>query len=361
LSGGRIRPFVDADVAAVATLRRERFRVTQRQAPEDLAAYIRTVFLQNPWRDDDLPSLVYEGAGGRIAGFVGVIPRRMAFRGRTLRVVVSTQFMVDPTARGAAGVLLVRRLFAGPQDLTLGDAAPELVRRIWAGMGGTVAPLHSLFWTCPLRPARHAAAELGDHVIARSLRLVLRPVLNALDGAGGWVKADGPHRVPPQGTVEPFDPATAVAALPAVLGWRGLYPVYDEPALRWLLDRVAELTHLNPLRAGLVRGPQRDVVGWFLYFANPGGVAQVMQVAATEQAAPLVFRHLQHDAWRGGATAIAGRLDPPLLPAVVAAGSTIHRRGPWVLVQSRRPEILDAVACGDAWVTSLDGERWLSF
>ena len=355
-----IRPFVEADVPAVAELRRERFRLTRRQDPAALAAYIRSVFLENPWRDDALPSLVYEDAG-RIVGFVGVIPRRMAFRGRTLRVVVSTQFMVDPAARGMAGILLVRKLFSGPQDMTLGDAAPDVIRRIWAGMGGVVAPVHSLFWTFPLRRIRFAAAELGDHVMARLIRLVLRPTLNAIDGVRGWMAPGGPRQAPAHGIVEPFEVPAVVAAVPATLGWRSLHPVYDEPGLRWLHDRLSDLSHLGPVRSAVVRDGKGDVAGWYLYFANPGGVAQVMQIAATERAAALVLSHLLHDAWRGGAMALGGRVDPPLMPALAAAGCVFHRRGPWVLVQSRHREILQAVASGDAWITSLDGERWLNF
>jgi hypothetical protein len=357
---GSIRPFVEADVAAVAELRRERFRLTRRQDPEALAAYIRAVFLQNPWRDDALPSLVYEDAG-RIAGFVGVIPRLMMFRGRTLRVVVSTQFMVDPAARGMAGILLVRKLFGGPQDLTLGDAAPDVIRRIWTGMGGTVAPLHSLFWTLPLRRMRFMAAELGDRAVARVLRFVLRPIMNTLDGVRERMATGGLRRLPAQGRLDPLDPATMIAAIPTVLGWRSLHPIYDEPGLGWLRERLSELTHVGPLRSAVVRNARGEVAGWFLYFANPGGVAQVMQLAATERDAPLVMAHLVHDAWQGGATALSGRVDPPLFESLTAAGCAFHRRGPWVLVQSRQPEVVQAVASGDAWITSLDGERWLSF
>lgn len=357
---GRIRPFVEADIPDVAALRLAAFRLTRRRAIEDLAAYMRDVFLHNPWRDDELPSLVYEDGKGRVAGFVGVIPRRMAFRGRPLRVVVSTQFMVDPAARGIAGVQLVQKLFAGPQDLTLGDAAPDLARRIWVGLGGRVAPLHSLFWTRPLHPLRFAAAELGEGLLVRALRLLLRPLLNALDAAALRIRDESVRR-PPRGTAEALEIEALVAALPRLLGGQALYPVYEEHSLRWLLAHLGEIARFDSVRRMLVRDADGEAVGWFLYAANPGGVAQVVHLGATERSAPLVLRHLFHQAWRDGAVAVAGRLDPPLLPAVLAAECVLDRGGPWVLVQSRRLEILRAIERGDAWITGLDGERWLSF
>lgn len=358
---GRIRPFVEADIPAVAALRLATFRLTRRQAAGDLAAYIRSVFLENPWYDEGLPSLVYENGRGQVAGFVGVIPRRMVFQGAPIRVVVSTQFMVDPAERGAAGVQLVQKLFAGPQDLTIGDAAPDLARKIWVGLGGDTARLHSLFWTKPLRPFRFASSALGHRPLARAIRFSARPVLNALDGVAALAARGGWRRLATLGSLEPLDAGRLDVVGPAVLGWRALHATYDGPSFEWLLARVGEIPHLGPLQALVVRDPAGVVAGWFLYFANPGGIAQVMQVAATERGAPLVVARLFHHARAGGAVGLAGRLDPPLLGALSDAGSRLDRRGPWVLVRSRRQDIARAIARGDAWITSLDGERWLSF
>lgn len=343
----------------MAALRLATFRLTRRRSPEDLAAYIREIFLANPWRDEALPSLVYEDAQGRVAGFVGVIPRRMTFRGVPVRVAVSTQFMVDPASRGPAGIQLVQRLFAGPQDLTLGDAAPDAARKIWVGLGGSVAMVHSLFWTRAVRPFRFAATELGDRPLIRVARLLLRPLLNGLDSA--WRAGSRGTRRPLAGRTEPLTVSSLAAAAPGIIGDRALHPVYDEPGLRWLLERVAEVPHLEPLEAVLVRDAGGAVAGWFLYFPRRGGTAQVFQLGSTARTAPLVIQHLLQHARQHGAVGVTGRVDPVTLSALEAAGCILHRRGPWVLVQTRRPDLLAAIERGDAWLSSLDGERWLSF
>jgi len=345
-------------VPAVAALRLAAFRLTRRQAPEDLAAYLREIFLHNPWRDESLPSLVYEDGAGRVAGFVGVIPRPMTLHGKPLRVAVSTQFMVDPASRGTAGIQLVQRLFSGPQDLTLGDAAPDAARKIWVGLGGNVALLHSLFWSRAIRPFRFAAAELGDRPVTRILRFMLRPALNVADAVWGGGRA---VRESPPGSVEALGVAELATVVTAVLADRALRPVYETTALEWLLQRVAEIPHLRPLQTILVRDANGAVAGWFLYFPNPGGIVQAFQVGAWAHTARLVLAHLFHHAWERGALGVTGRVDPVILPALARAGCTLHRRGPWVLAQSRRPDVLRAIDRGAAWISSLDGERWLTF
>ena len=73
---GGIRALVLEDLPAVADLRRRTFRFSRWDSAEALQAYLKTVFLENPWYDEELPSLVYEESPGKIAGFLGVVPRR---------------------------------------------------------------------------------------------------------------------------------------------------------------------------------------------------------------------------------------------------------------------------------------------
>src|SRR2546427_4150829 len=69
-------------------------------------AYFTRVFLDNPSRDVRLSSLVCEEGGGRIVGFLGVVPRGMSMNGQRLLAAISSQFVVDPA--GQAGLVAVR-------------------------------------------------------------------------------------------------------------------------------------------------------------------------------------------------------------------------------------------------------------
>ena len=75
---GRVRPFDLSDLPGVVQLyERVCGHVDDVQA---LERYLADIMWSHPWDRDFCPSLVYE-SGGRIVGCLGVLPRRMVFRG----------------------------------------------------------------------------------------------------------------------------------------------------------------------------------------------------------------------------------------------------------------------------------------
>src|SRR6266581_1163602 len=160
---GHVRPFAESDIPHVAVLHQTVFRTSDGSREWDrYNAYFRSVYLDNPTRDSDLPSLVYE-ANGRVVGFLGVVPRRMRMGGRRLRAAVSSQFIVDANGRsGIVAVQLARTFLEGPQDLSIADEATDAARKLWEGLGGATALLPSIHWTRPLRPTRLALSFLRN-------------------------------------------------------------------------------------------------------------------------------------------------------------------------------------------------------
>jgi len=351
----KIRPFRLDDIPGVVALRRKSFRHSERPAAAALGAYFEHVFFRNPWRDETLPSLVYVDPSGRPVGFLGVVPRRATFRGEVLRVAVTTQLMADPEHRGVAAIELIKALLAGGQDLCFADVANDSSRRLWEGLGGDVALVPSLSWTQPLRAVRYYGSLLGDTVGARVLALGLRPLSWAIDGfAPAWLHRDGLR-------VDPLTPETMARHLPALLHDVALRPDYDETALAWLLEQLAAKRALGELRRAALRDAGGALVGWYLYYANRGGLGQVVQVAAAKGRYGDVAHAMFDDAWHCGLTALAGRLEPQLLPILAERAGAVTRAGPWVLVHSPRPDVLAAIQRGDAFLSRLEGEWWLSF
>ena len=107
---GRVREFLKDDIPEVTAFWQRVFRERAEPLPSDwVAAYFDEIFFGNLWRDEDLPSLVAEDDQRNLVGFLGVIPRRMTFQGKPIRVAVSTQFMVDPSlCPGFASIELLR-------------------------------------------------------------------------------------------------------------------------------------------------------------------------------------------------------------------------------------------------------------
>jgi hypothetical protein len=351
----KIRPFRPDDIPDVVALRRKSFKRSERPAAAVLEAYFEQVFFRNPWRDEALPSLVYMDSSGRPVGFLGVVPRRATFHDEALRVAVSTQLMTDPEHRGVAALGLIKALFAGGQDICLADVANDVSRRLWEGLGGAAALVPSLTWTQPLRAVHYFGGLLAETVGARALAVGLRPLAWAVDRfAPTWLHRDGLR-------ADPLTPEAMATHLPELLQDVALRPVYDATALAWLLEQLAAKRALGELRSAALWDPEGGLVGWYLYYANRGGVGQVVQVVAAKGRYGAVAHAMFHDAWHRGLTALAGRLEPQLVPMLAERDGAVIRTAPWVLVQSPRADVLAAIQRGDAFLSRLEGEWWLSF
>ncbi len=354
----RIRPFATEDIPQVVDLHRRVFPENPLSAPE-LRAYFQTLFFQSPWCQEDLPSLVYRENGETIAGFYGVVPRRMQMKGRLIRVAVSSQFMVDPSVRNRlAAVELQSAFFAGPQDLSFTDGANEASRKIWEGLGGLTAFPYSIHWTRLLRPARYFLDRLKNRGLSAATRLCVQP-LCALTDFFAAHKHKSPFHQAEQSPEEGFSSETLLEHLPRFAATKSLCPAYDESSLPWLLERASEKKSHGKLRKALVRNDGREIVGWYMYYLNPNGVSQVLQLVATKNSIRCVLDQLFFHAWRSGSVAVSGRMDPEFATDFSEERCLFSFSGPRMLVHSRRADLPEAIQRGDAFLTRLEGEWWM--
>src|SRR5215831_101934 len=98
------RAVVENDIPAVVALFERVHPAHRWQSRSACESYFREILFDNPWRDPDLPSWAVEDQG-RIVAFAGVVPRRMLFRGRPIRVAVGCQFMVEAQQRHSLAML----------------------------------------------------------------------------------------------------------------------------------------------------------------------------------------------------------------------------------------------------------------
>lgn len=356
------RPVTEADLPQLTALHRKAFGPSPEPAARHLEGLFRDIFFHHPWRDEngDVEALVHEDPDGRIVGCLGAMPRPMALDGRRVTAVVSHHFMVDPDRRAAPIALsLLRELFQGPQDLTLADGN-ESSRRLWTALGG-VAPLAFAFhWFYPLRPAAHAVERAGRRGLPRPLAGLARVPAALADLALHKVPGS-PLRERSSGrlAVAELDAPTLEACIRRLAAPRSLRPCYDERSLAWVLRTLTRWRGADALHKAALRDGGRTV-GWYVYHVRPDRVAQVVQLGTDQPAAPEVLDQLFRDARRHGATAVTGRLDPRMLPALSERHGLFHR-GPgstWLLVHSRHPDVLGACQRGDAFLSHLEGEWW---
>ncbi len=358
----QIRPFVEDDIPQVADLYQRVFGGGDNPSTPALRSYLNDVFFHNPWYDETLSSLVYEERVGKIAGFLGVIPRRMLLNGRLIRVAVSSSFMVEPGSRSSlAAVQLLKEFFSGSQDLSLTDGANDTSRRIWERLGGTAVLSYSIQWTRPLRPARYAMCRLEKRRnLLQPFAFVARLFCWAVDAIVAWLP---PNRFPqsaPQVLVRDLDAETLLACIDQFSHADSLRPEYNHRSLQWLLGIAAQKQCYGTFQKGVVRNVDQQILGWYLYYLNPGRVSQVLQIGARKNSIYEVLHHLFYDAWHQGSIAITGRLEPRFLQEF-SDEYCLFQPGSWMLIHTHNPELLQVIHRGNAFLTRLEGEWWTRF
>lgn len=357
-----IRVFAEDDVPAAAALFARVYPEHRWRSQVACEAYFREMLFENPWRDPEIPSWIAE-ENGRVAGFYAVMPRRMLLRGRTIRVAVGCQFIMAPDNRNNLMTLqLTKACISGPQDLTLADGANAQARRMWMAIGGSAPLLYGLHWTRLLRPARYGLSLLdGRGAIARPASLAARPLCAVADGLFARL---GPNRFLMEhrdfSGIAP-DPAEMLSHFPEVAGGSALQPAYDAGTLAWLLNQAARKKRHGELRSHAVLGNKRQLIGWYLYYLKAGGVGEVVQIAARDGCFDPVLQQLLADAWKNGAVAMHGRVEPRYVQELSNRHCWLRREGPWTLIHSRDAEVVAALERGDAFLSRLEGEWWLRF
>jgi hypothetical protein len=346
----RLRPLVPADAALLGELHKRVNPTSAWRSPADYASYALEMLFGNPWVDPELPSWVAEEEG-RLIAFLGIVPRRMRFGGRAIRVAVSCQLMVDPNKRASFVALeLVRRFFAGPQDLSVADGANDASRALWEACGGISSSLHALHWVRLLRPAQGLLRLAGDRL--RGLSAVAQPVAAVMDACFR-------KKFKPPFEEEPLHPAALSDAMAELRGY-ALKPDYDPATLGWLLAQAQAKRRHGSLEGALARDSAGRVAGWFLYYLN-GAISQVLQLGARRGALPALLEQLAHHAHARGARALEGRMDPQLTVALQGKRVFMQNRGISTLLHARDQSLLVPFLRGDAFFSRLEGEWWMSF
>jgi hypothetical protein len=362
---GHIRSFTAEDIPQVADLHRRVFKLADQTSPELLDAYrtyFTQVYLNNPCQDDDAGSLVYEEKSERITGFLAMAPRRMSMNGRAVRAKITSQFVVDPNSRGFAGLQLLKAALAGPQDITIADESNGDSRILWEGLGGVTSYLYSMRWFYPLRPC-----QFGLFVVRRKkflppfLAAASAPVARTLDALAGRIVKSPTRSSGAQLVGEDLDCQTLSACLSEAGKKQSMRPDYDHHSLNWLLQRAEQLRSQGRLQKVLLRTAKREIAGWYLYYLNPAGLSEVIQIQAKAHFAHDVLEHLFHDARRQGAIVLSGRMEPSMMQAFSDTHCIFHCGPEWVLIHSRRPELLQAFDRGNMGFSRLDGEWCLHF
>ena len=315
------------------------------------------LFVNTPHADPELPGLVSVHDDGRLTGMIGRITRRMEFRGRPIRAAVACELFVDPAQRSQMlGVKLLKRLMAGPQDLLFSDIANETSRKIWTGLGGSVASWYGLTWVKVLRPAQFALSMVSDRRFGKWTRIG-QPLAALTDKVFRGASRSLTQLAPtPNVASEPLTPERFLELFPQFSAMDELRPVYDRETMDWIWPRLDFMYAAGPSEPVLVKSPGGEPLGWHISQMTESRVVRVSQVVALPNTIGLVFDHLLHQAAQRGAVAVSGRVIPRFLQTFNDRNCLLRRRSTHTLIHSPDRELLDSFATGRAFLSLFESE-----
>jgi len=360
-----VRPLAEADIPQVADLYWKVLRERKDPPPPTVRSFIQELYFTNPWMDSSIPSLVYEDKG-TIAGFLGVVPRRMDYQGKTVRIAYGGNFVVHPDFRTTlAGLHLLRTYMGGEQDLSQTDSANDTSRALLDRLGFTTILPFSVHWVRPLRPARaltYAITHVVDNAMASVLAFLATPFSSAADQFSAKFSSSPFRQAESRLHSSDLDAATLISCVGEYRKQYALFPEYDAASLNWLFSFMERMKgHGQRLRKVLLRDDKGTIVGWYVYYFTPGGFADVAQIGGSRKQLKDILDHLFWDAWTNDAIAIHGTLDRRLMDIYSEKNCFFTCRGGWTLAHSRKPGFMDLLNSGDAFLSRLDGEWCLAF
>ena len=320
-----------------------------------LQRYLERVYLDSPRPVEGYSSLVSEKAG-RVDGYLGIIPHKMQFRGEEITTAVSSALMVaqDPSGyrNPITGIGLLRRYLDGPQDLSFTDTANDITCGLWTALGGSIAHPYCYTWVRPLKPLTTCVDVLRK---SGMLRKFIRPV----GLCGDSILRHLPPLKPKPVVCEVVEITTEqVLELQQQVKGRDMVPAHDHVSLDWRIQMAEQSEGEGPLAKCVVRSNKGVDLGWFVYYRSRNAVGRVLQLVSIGNAYEVVLDCLLHDASQHGLAALSGRAEPGQNKALTQR-YCVFKGAPWVLISSKKTEIIAAFLRGDVLFTGFEGEHWM--
>ena len=355
----RIRPLSKADLPSVVSLHvRARYGDVP-YASEPTVSYLNKLLFANPHRHDKIRSLVCEDESGSIVGFWGVIPRRMRLRNRTLLVAVGFLLNVAPEVRKRGiGTQLLSVYLDGPQDLSISDRATEAFKRIYLPLGGTVAPLNTLVWHWPLRPARHALTLVRKKNLPISKFLFWAGPL--CDIADSFLKAKIEAHYSLKLIDNPLNSNDLLECTRKLHSNDTFQFEESHTDLSWFVEILNERNSAGELHILMCNNDTGALIGWCVYGVHDNEV-EILFINYVHKYTQEFMWHVEAKLYRAGYTVVHGRLKKTLFDVMYNKNIYITMKAHWALFHTNDVELKNLILRGDVNISRLDGGWWLRF
>jgi hypothetical protein len=355
-----VRPLAEADLPQVTELFWRHMRRGEGPIPPQLQPTFRDLYFTNPWIDGTIPSLVYEDKDGKIIGFLGVVVRRMLLGEQTIRIAFGGNFVVQPGTRSnLAGPRLLGAYMAAGYDIFQTDSANDVSRRLLERIGFRTISALSIHWARPLLPVHygiHAMTRITPPAVGTPLKIIATPFAAVADAIATRLSFSPFRQTESRLQGSELDLETLLQCLGEWQKGYSMWADYDAKTLGWLLNYMQQRGKRGRIRRVVVRDENQKIVGWYIYYVQPGAIGEVVQIGADPKFTKDVLDHLFHDGWKNEVIALHGVADIRRMPDFSDKGCLFTCRGGWNVAFSRKPELIQMLEQGDVLLTRLDGE-----
>jgi len=361
VANASVRPLEERDLETLADLFMQRFRKARRnaRARAEIAAYMKSLYLDYPTREGAPGSLVWVDPAGAIGAFLGGVRAGFTFEGSPLNACVSGTLMAsEAPGHTLAAVHLLRESRKLDYDLIVTDSANRASLAMCQAMNYQVASPESLEWAYVFEPAGVALHKLSQRFRAPWLA-ALKPAAKAADlGARAVLQAAVGASKRCEWRDEAVDAETFVDVAPRFLETFRLRPAFSREEFLWLIDMARQRRSAGPLTLRIVYDPCGAPAAAYAAFGGKGDVARVFHAAAAPHAWGKLFDKMRETAREAGAIGIHGALRTPMMAHAYSVKGVFFYYAHGTMIYSNRPDIRRAIETGDAFLGGFAGDRW---
>ncbi|MEX0593682.1 MAG: hypothetical protein WD115_02820 [Balneolaceae bacterium] len=347
------------EIGKIVSMTQDYFPGSRNVSPASIEKAIHDLYFHSILSETQFPALVSRSENGEVEGFLGVRTSRYTYMGRTVVVTNCHHLMATEPARSQlVPMKLLQHFLKGPQDLSFADGAIEATRYLWERLGGVVSHADSLYFKTPLRPVSFATRNLFKSM-RPTLRNRINSVSSGVDTAGRLLSIPLFHRKKPTIRMEELSADRLIEGLDKLARNYTLFPVYDSRKIDDLFSLLEHEQRFGTLQKVGLYSDRDDILGWFLYYSNKGGVCEVIQAVSLPGYESLLHDAITWHAWSRGGVELCGRLMTTQLKSPLATRSICMPGRMWTLIHSRDCEMKNSIHSGRAFLTRLEGDLWV--
>ncbi|MGM0506331.1 MAG: hypothetical protein ACQER4_04000 [Bacteroidota bacterium] len=347
------------DIDEIVAMSQDLFPGSRDVSPDSIGKAVCDLYFHPTQSDTAIPSLVSRSACGVVDGFLGVRTSRFSYNGRTVVAANCHHLMATGPARSRlVPMKILQQFLRGSQDFSFADGSVDATRHLWKRLGGEISMADSLYYKIPLRPLSFAARVYLKSV-QQPFRGIIHTLSSGMDGIGNRLALPLFRRNRPEIRMETLSTERLLEGLDKANRTYTLFPNYDPQKIDYLLSLLEQEQRFGRFHRIVLLDDQNDLYGWFLYYANKGGVCEVIQAVSLPGKESILHDALTWHAFDQGGIELSGRLMSSQLKSPLATRAVCMPGRMWTLIHSRDCELKNCILSGRAFLTRLEGDLWL--